>query len=84
MLNLIAYTNGMRGKLIAAARALLGISQGDLAKRAGISRQTLVNLERDSGNPTRNSERAVVKALESCGVEFEETASRSGVFASKI
>ncbi len=71
----------MRGKLITAARALLGLSQGDLAKRAGISRQTLVNMERDSGNPTRNSERAVVAALETLGVEFEETANRSGLSA---
>ena len=72
----IGYANGMKGKLIAAARALLGWSQQELATRAGVSRQTLVSLERDSGNPTRSSETAVVNVLLAEGIEFEETPTR--------
>ena len=75
-MSIIGYANGMKGKLIAAARALLGWSQQELALRAGVSRQTLVNLERDSGNPTRSSETAVVNTLVSEGREFEEAPGR--------
>jgi DNA-binding XRE family transcriptional regulator len=74
------YAESMQGKLISAARALLGWSQEHLAQQADVSRQTLVSLERDTGNPTRTSERAVVAALEAEGVSFEESPHRIGVF----
>lgn len=79
-MTVLSYANDMQGKLIAAARSLLGMSQEELCRRANVSRQTLVSLERDSGNPTRSSERKVVDILESDGVVFEETGERIGVY----
>ena len=78
-MRLSEYGRGMQGKLITAARDLLGLSQAELAARAKISRTTLVNLEKDSGNPTRNSEKAVLDVLKAEGIQFEETAARVGV-----
>lgn len=78
-MRLSEYGSGMQGKLITAARALLGLSQTELATRADISRATLVNLEKDTGNPTRNSEKAVLDYLKGEGIQFEETADRIGV-----
>ena len=72
----IGYANEMQGRLIAAARSLLGWSQDELARRANIARKTLVGIERESGNPKRASERAVVEILEAEGVRFEETSER--------
>lgn len=80
---MFGYAEGMQGKLISAARALLGWSQERLAEQADVSRQTLVSLERDTGNPTRTSERAVVAALEAEGIAFEESPSRIGVFLNR-
>jgi len=74
------YVKGMEGKLITAARALLGWSQDDLAKRAKVSRPTLAGIEREDGNPKRATERAVVSALEAEGIAFEESPDRVGVF----
>ncbi len=79
----LGYATDMQGKLIAAARGLLGINQTELAERAGISRKTVLALEQDTGNPTRASERAVVEALESAGVHFEESPGRIGVWLAR-
>lgn len=73
------YADGMEGKLIAAARALLGWNQDLLAEKAGITRPTLMGVEKN-GNPKRDTERAVVEALEAEGIAFEESPDRVGVF----
>lgn len=79
----LRYPLDMQGKLIAAARILLGMTQEELTKRSGISRQTLVSLERDSGNPTKGSEKKVIDVLASEGISFEDTPARLGLFLRK-
>lgn len=46
-----------------AARARLGFTQVELARRAGISRATLVNFEKGRGEPLRASVQALQSAL---------------------
>jgi len=60
------------GRLIAAARALTGISHGDLANTAGISISRLVQLEAAGSAPvpSEHEAEAVSRALESFGVVF--------------
>ena len=79
----VGYAKDMQGKLIAADRSLLGMSQTELAAKAGVSRPTVTSLEHDTGNPTRASERRVIDVLEAEGVSFVETPERIGVFLSK-
>jgi transcriptional regulator with XRE-family HTH domain len=60
------------GRLIAAARALAGISQSDLANASGISVSTLSHLEASGSVPLRSRVNAVAlrRALEGYGVMF--------------
>ena len=61
---------------IKAARAMLGLKQSDLADRAGISVNTLNNIERGAQvDPKPLTMRAIQMALEAAGIEFlfEET-----------
>lgn len=60
------------GRLIAAARALAGISQSDLANASGISVSTLTHLEASGSVPlqSRADAAALKRALESFGVMF--------------
>ena len=60
------------GRQIAAARALLGMSQADLASRAAISIATLKRMEGSGGAAlgSANNVTAVQMALEAAGVEF--------------
>jgi transcriptional regulator with XRE-family HTH domain len=62
------------GRLIAAARAVIGISQAELAAAASLSVSTLKRIEGTSafGMPgvMPNNAKAVVSALEAAGVEF--------------
>ena len=46
-----------------AARARLGLTQAELARRAGLSRATLVNFEKGRGEPLRASQQALSSAL---------------------
>lgn len=46
-----------------AARARLGLTQAELARRAGLSRATLVNFEKGRGAPLRASQQALRSAL---------------------
>lgn len=46
-----------------AARARLGLTQAELARRAGISRATLVNFEKGRGEPLRASMAALESVL---------------------
>jgi len=57
---------------IRAARALLGWHQSDLAKAAGVSLNTLNNLERDVVDARRSTVTAIQRALEQAGIEFIE------------
>jgi len=60
------------GRQLAAARALLGISQTDLARRSAISVPTLKRMEASAGRASgmTNNVLAVRRALEDAGVEF--------------
>ncbi|WP_342737159.1 helix-turn-helix domain-containing protein [Bradyrhizobium sp. B117] len=57
---------------IKAARALLGWSQGDLAKNSGISAPTIKRLEAAEGDIGGRAEtgESLVAALQKAGVEF--------------
>lgn len=52
------------------ARAMLGISQTELAQQASVSRQTVVDFERGARTPYTNNLAAIRSALEAAGVEF--------------
>nr|WP_269448005.1 helix-turn-helix domain-containing protein [Acetobacter malorum] len=52
------------------ARAMLGISQTELAQQASVSRQTVVDFERGARTPYTNNLTAIRSALEAAGVEF--------------
>jgi transcriptional regulator with XRE-family HTH domain len=49
---------------------MLGLTQADLAARAGISVTGLNNIERGSADPKASTLRAIQAALEFAGVEF--------------
>ena len=53
-----------------AARALLGLEQGDIADRAGIARATLINYEKGQRAPRAATIAAICTALEAAGVVF--------------
>lgn len=70
------------GRQIAAARALIGLTQPDLAGRAKISVPTLKRMEASEGPATgmANNVEAIQRALEEAGVEFiAENGSGAGV-----
>jgi transcriptional regulator with XRE-family HTH domain len=59
---------------------MLGVSQTELAQRAGIARQTLVDFERGARTPYPNNLAAIRAALEAAGVEFiDENGGGAGV-----
>jgi transcriptional regulator with XRE-family HTH domain len=62
----------LTGRQIAAARALLGISQGDLAAQGKISIPTIKRMEGSDGAAVGmiNNVAAVRTALEAAGIEF--------------
>ena len=53
-----------------AARGLLNITQGDLAKAADVSEKTIADFERGLRRPYRRTIAALRQALEAAGVEF--------------
>ena len=61
-----------------AARALLNISQADLAKTANLSKQTFVDFERGARTPYPNNLLALQSALENLGVAFVEADESNG------
>lgn len=66
------------------ARAMLGVSQTELAQQANVSRQTIVDFERGARTPYANNLLAIRTALETAGVEFiEENGGGAGVRLSK-
>ncbi|MFN3508779.1 MAG: multiprotein-bridging factor 1 family protein [Allorhizobium sp.] len=64
------------GRQIAAARALIGLGQSELAERASISVPTLRRMESSSGPASglTNNVRAVLAVLERSGIEFTNDA----------
>ncbi len=75
------------GRQIAAARALAGVSQADLAKDANLSIPTVKRMEGSPGiaQGLHNNIAAVRRALESAGVEFiPENGGGAGVRLRKI
>ena len=70
------------GRQIAAGRALVGMTQADLASSANISVPTLKRMEASAGSASGMAKNvaAVRSALESAGVEFiPENGSGAGV-----
>lgn len=55
---------------IRGARAMIGLTQAELAKLAGISTTGLNNIEKGSADPKASTLRAIEAALEAAGVEF--------------
>ena len=53
----------MKNLRLKSARAALDLSQDDLAKIVGVSRQTINAIEKGDYNPTINLCRAICKAL---------------------
>ena len=48
---------------IKSARTLYGFSQDDLAKAVGVSRQTIISIEKGNYNPSLNLCKAICKKL---------------------
>lgn len=53
-----------------AARALIGISQDDLAEMSGVSRRTIANFETAEREPIAATLSALTNSLKTGGVEF--------------
>lgn len=53
-----------------AARALLGISQGQLSEVAGVATPTIADFERGARTPYQRTLQDIREALEAAGVEF--------------
>jgi len=53
----------MKNLKLKSARAALDLSQEDLAKKVGVSRQTINAIEKGDHNPTINLCRAICKVL---------------------
>ncbi|MCY6379388.1 helix-turn-helix transcriptional regulator [Hoeflea prorocentri] len=53
-----------------AARALVQMSQVDLATAAGLSKQTVIDFERGARNPHKKNLMTIRTVLEAAGVEF--------------
>lgn len=59
-----------------AARGWLDLSQDDLAKAAGVSLSTVRDFEKGRRVPIPNNLNAMVSALESLGIAFNESGIR--------
>jgi transcriptional regulator with XRE-family HTH domain len=53
-----------------AARALIEMSQADLAEAAGVSSRTILDFEASKRQPIKATLAAIQRALEAAGVEF--------------
>lgn len=72
----------LTGNQLKAARAIVGMSQGQLAKQAGININTVVTMEKQGAALLTNAPEkieAVKSALEASGVEFLFANSQPGV-----
>lgn len=55
---------------IRGARAMLGLTQAQLAAAAGLSTTALNNIERGAADPKVSTMEAIKRALEEAGIEF--------------
>lgn len=55
-----------------AARALLNITQDELAKRSGVAKRTVAGFEAGETRPMRMNWEAIRQTLEQLGVEFTD------------
>lgn len=62
--------NQVTGRQIAAARELLDLSQGDLARQLGMIRQALARIEAGKVAPRAATLSRIVLELEKRGIEF--------------
>ncbi|MER2265628.1 helix-turn-helix transcriptional regulator [Methylobacterium oxalidis] len=62
--------SGMSPALARAARALLGMSQSELARAAGLGLSTIVDFEKERRQVSREVVCAIRSALEESGIEF--------------
>lgn len=53
-----------------AARALIGLSQDDLATASGVAKRTIASFEKDGRQPYERTISALRTALETAGVVF--------------
>jgi transcriptional regulator with XRE-family HTH domain len=60
----------VQGAVYRAARALLGLSQGDVCERAGCGRKLLNDLENGLNTPGEDKLRSIRAALEAFGIVF--------------
>mgnify|MGYP000476367032 CR=1 FL=1 len=58
------------GKQVAAARELLGLTQVELAKAAGVSDMTIANFETGKSEPQRATLEKILAELDRRGIEF--------------
>lgn len=74
-------TKTITGRQIAAARALLGLTQGELAKKVKLSIPTLKRMEASGGEAVGliSNIAAVRAVLEMAGIEFVEEGDELGV-----
>lgn len=68
---------------IRAARSLLGLTQDEVARLAGVSRRTIVTLETGSAPVDSTTMMSVVEFLNGAGVRFESTEDRVGLYRLK-
>lgn len=61
------------GKHVAAARALLGITQRQLAEAVGVAKDTIVRFETEHGVPRALTVKALQDELERRGIEFQNS-----------
>ncbi len=68
-----------------AARALVGMSQDELATRSGVAKRTIASFESDTRQPYPRTVDALRTALEAAGVEFiAENGGGAGVRLQKL
>jgi DNA-binding XRE family transcriptional regulator len=70
-------------RLIRAARGLLGVDQGELAKRARVARKTIVLIEADESDRMDPRRLKILQSLQRTleddyGIEFFEASENSG------
>ena len=65
---------GISARQLKAARALLGWSQAQLAKEAGLSTTAVFRLEADMSDARLSTLEAILGALERRGIEFVSSA----------